>query len=76
LLRLILVNVADLEVGRPLDGPETRSECRNSASVLLPVFMSSILGRGVGSGRLDRPRIGPLVEAVADSTQVARLRAG
>jgi hypothetical protein len=26
--------------------------------------------------RLDRPRNGPLVEAVADSTRVARLRAG
>jgi hypothetical protein len=26
--------------------------------------------------RLDLPRIGPLVEAAADSTQVARLRAG
>jgi hypothetical protein len=26
--------------------------------------------------RLDRPRIGPLVEAAADSTRVARLRAG
>jgi hypothetical protein len=27
-------------------------------------------------GRLDRPRNGPLVEAAADSTRVARLRAG
>jgi hypothetical protein len=27
-------------------------------------------------GRLDRPRNGPLVEADADSTRVARLRAG
>jgi hypothetical protein len=26
--------------------------------------------------RLDRPRIGPLVEAAADSIRVARLRAG
>jgi hypothetical protein len=26
--------------------------------------------------RLDHPRIGPLVEAAADSTRVARLRAG
>jgi hypothetical protein len=26
--------------------------------------------------RLDRPRIGPLVEATADSTLVVRLRAG
>jgi hypothetical protein len=25
---------------------------------------------------LDRPRVGPLVEAAADSTQVARLRVG
>jgi hypothetical protein len=27
-------------------------------------------------GHLDRPRNGPLVEATADSTRVARLRAG
>jgi hypothetical protein len=26
--------------------------------------------------RLDRPRVGPLVEAAADSTRVARLRPG
>jgi hypothetical protein len=28
------------------------------------------------AGHLDRPRNGPLVEAVADSTRVARVRAG
>jgi hypothetical protein len=27
LLRHVLVDVGDLEVGRPPDGPETRSEC-------------------------------------------------
>jgi hypothetical protein len=26
--------------------------------------------------RLERPRVGPLVEAASDSTRVARLRAG
>jgi hypothetical protein len=54
LLRLILVDVGDLEVGKPLDGPETRSERGNSTRVLLSVFMSSVLGRGVGS-RSSRP---------------------
>jgi hypothetical protein len=54
LLRLIFVDVGDLEVGRPLDGPEMQSECGNSARVLLTVFISSVLGRGVGSG-LSRP---------------------
>ena len=49
LLRLVFVDVGDLEVGRPLDGPETLSERGNSARILLQMFMSSVLGRGVGS---------------------------
>jgi hypothetical protein len=49
LLRLILVDIGDLEVGRPLDGPKMWSERGNYSCVLLPVFMSSVPGRGVGS---------------------------
>jgi hypothetical protein len=49
LLRLVLVNIANLEVGRPLDVPEMWIERGNSACVLLPMFMSSVPGRGVGS---------------------------
>jgi hypothetical protein len=48
-LRLVLVDVGDLEVGRPLDGPKTRSKRGNSARILLPVFVSLVPGRGVGS---------------------------
>jgi hypothetical protein len=54
LLSLVLVDVGDLEVGRPLDGPELWSKRENSACVLLLVLMSSVLGRGVGS-RSSRP---------------------
>jgi hypothetical protein len=49
LLRLILVNVGDLEVGGPLNGPETRSKRGDSARVFLSMFMRLVLGRGVGS---------------------------
>jgi hypothetical protein len=38
LLRLVLVDVGDLEVGRPLNGPETGSKRGNSARILLPVM--------------------------------------
>jgi hypothetical protein len=54
LLRLVLVDVGDLEVGRPLDGPETWSKCGKSTRILLPVFASLVLGRGVGN-RSSRP---------------------
>jgi hypothetical protein len=37
-----------------LDGPETGSKHVNSARILLPMFVSSVLGRGVGS-RSSRP---------------------
>jgi hypothetical protein len=47
----------------------------NSTRILLPMFVSSVPGRGVVVGRLDRPRNGPLVNATADSIRVARLRA-
>jgi hypothetical protein len=49
LLRLVLVDVGDLEVGRPLDGPELWSKHENSARVLLLVLVSLVLGREVGS---------------------------
>jgi hypothetical protein len=48
LLRLILVDVGDLEVRGPLDGPETRSKRGYSTCVFLSTFMVSVLGRGVG----------------------------
>jgi hypothetical protein len=48
LLRLILVDVGDLEVRGPLDGPKTRSKRRYSTCVFLSTFMVSVLGRGVG----------------------------
>jgi hypothetical protein len=49
LLGLILVNVGDLEVGGPLDGPETWSKRGDSAHVPLSTFMRLIPGRGAGS---------------------------
>jgi hypothetical protein len=47
LLRLVLVDVGDLEVSGPLNGPETRSERRYSTHVLLSTIVVSIPGRGV-----------------------------
>jgi hypothetical protein len=76
LLRLVLVDIGDLEVGRPLDGPEMWSEHGNSSRVLLPVFMLSFPRRGVGSRSSRSSQNEPLVEAAADSTRVARLCAG
>jgi hypothetical protein len=49
LLRLVLVDVGDLEVRRPLDGSETGSKRGNSACILLLMFVPLVLGRGVGS---------------------------
>jgi hypothetical protein len=49
LLGLVLINIRDLEVGGPLDGPEMWSKCRDFARVLLLAFMRLILGRGAGS---------------------------
>jgi hypothetical protein len=75
LLRLILVDVGDLEIGRPLDGPEMRSERGNShVSSCRSSCHRSHGGESV-VGRLDHPRYGPLVEAATDSTRVARLDA-
>jgi hypothetical protein len=54
LLRLIFVDIGDLEVRRPLNGPETRSKCGDSARILLPMFVLPIPGRGVGT-RSSRP---------------------
>jgi hypothetical protein len=73
LLRLILVDVGDLEVGRPLDGPETRSEQGNSHVSSYRSSCRRSQGGELVVGRLDYPRYGPLVEAAADSTRVARL---
>jgi hypothetical protein len=55
LLGLVLVDVGDLEVGRPLDGPETWSKRRNFAHILLSVFVSLVPGRESVVGRLDCP---------------------
>jgi hypothetical protein len=49
LLGLVLIDFGDLEVGGPLDGPETRSKRGNSACVFLSVFMRSVPGRRVSS---------------------------
>jgi hypothetical protein len=49
LVRLIFVDVGDLEVRRPLNGPETRSKRRDSARILPPMFVPSVPGRGVGT---------------------------
>ena len=49
LLGLVLVDVGDLEVGGPLDGPKTRSKRADSALVFLPAFVRSVPGRGVSS---------------------------
>jgi hypothetical protein len=76
LLRLVLVDVGDLEVWGPLDGPETWSKRGYSTCVFLSTFMVSSWGGESVMCRLDCPRIGQLVEAAADSTQVVRLRAG
>jgi hypothetical protein len=47
LLRLVLVDVGDLEVRGPLNGPETRGERRYSTRVLLSMIVVSVSGRGV-----------------------------
>jgi hypothetical protein len=54
LLRIILVDVGDLEVREPLDGLETWSKRGYSTCVFLSMFMVSVLGRGVGDV-LSRP---------------------
>jgi hypothetical protein len=54
LLRLIFVDVGDLEVRRPLDGPEARRKHEDSTRILLPMFAPSVPGRGVGT-RSSRP---------------------
>jgi hypothetical protein len=47
LLRLVLVDVGDLEVMGPLNGPKTWSERRYPTHVLLPTMMMLVPGRGV-----------------------------
>jgi hypothetical protein len=47
LLGLIFVNVGDLEVRGPLNGPEAWSKRRYSTCVLLSSMMMSVPGRGV-----------------------------
>jgi hypothetical protein len=74
LLRLIFVDVGDLEVRRPLDGLEARSKREDSASIFLPMFAPSVLGRGVNIR--SSPRNGLLVEAATDSIRVAQLCTG
>jgi hypothetical protein len=47
LLRLIFVDVGDLEVRGPLNGPKAWSKRRYSTRVLLSSMMMSVPGRGV-----------------------------
>jgi hypothetical protein len=47
LLRLILVDVGDLEVRGPLNGPEMWSKCGYFTCVLLSTFIAPVLGRRV-----------------------------
>jgi hypothetical protein len=48
LLGLVLVDVGDFEVGRPLDGPETWSKRGDPACVFLSTFVRSVPERGAG----------------------------
>jgi hypothetical protein len=45
LLGLVLVDVGDLEVRGPLNGPETWSKRRYSTRILLSTIVVSVLGR-------------------------------
>jgi hypothetical protein len=56
LLRLIFVDVGDLEIRRPLDGSEAKGKHGDPARSLLSMIMSLIPGRGV-SVRLPRPSL-------------------
>jgi hypothetical protein len=47
LLRLVLVNVGDLEVRGPLNGPDTWSKRQYSTRVFQSTVVVSVLGRGV-----------------------------
>jgi hypothetical protein len=49
LLGLVFVDVGDLEVGGPLDGPETRSKRGDPTCVFLSAFVRSVPGRGASS---------------------------
>jgi hypothetical protein len=71
LLRLVLIDAGDFEVWGPLNGPKTRSECRYSTCVLLSSMITPVPGGELLSWFLDRPRVVPPVEAVADSVLVA-----
>jgi hypothetical protein len=71
LLRLIFVDVGDLEVWGPLDGPETWSKRRYSIRVLLSAIVVPVQVRGVADMSSRAPRVMPPVEAVADSIPVA-----
>jgi hypothetical protein len=57
LLRLIFVDVGDLEVWGPMDGPETRSKRKYSTRVLLSTIVVPVSGRGVADV-LSRPSPG------------------
>jgi hypothetical protein len=69
LLRFIFVDVGDLEVRRPLNGPEAWSTRRYSTTVFLSSVMMSFPGRGVvvvvprpspgGATSRSRGRLGP-----------------
>jgi hypothetical protein len=54
-----------------LDGLETRSKRGDPACVFPSAFVRSVRGGEPVVCHLDRPRVGPLVEAAADSTRVA-----
>jgi hypothetical protein len=56
---------------RSLNGPETWSEHRHSTCVLLSMMVMSVPGGELLTWCLDRPRVIPPVEAIADSTLVA-----
>jgi hypothetical protein len=68
LLRFIFVDIGDLEVRGPLNGPEAWSKRRYSTTVFLSSVMMSFPGRGVV---VVVPRVVPPVEPVADSVLVA-----
>jgi hypothetical protein len=71
LLRFIFVDVGDLEVKGPLNGPEAWSKRRYSIGVFLSSVMMSFPGKGVIIV-VPRPSwVVPPVEAVADSVLVA-----
>jgi hypothetical protein len=54
LLGFVFVHVRDFEIGRPLDGPETRGDHGDPTRILLSMIRPSVPGRGA-SVRSPRP---------------------